>query len=222
MKTTGFITGFLLLCSVLLHAQVQGFHIGGRLGLGESMMTGSGLQNAKPRLALSGGIATNYQFNKWLGVNADFLLSSLGARASGTTRDKSIIGTDDYYSYNERYNLVNAEVPVTAQINIWLNEDLFLKGYAGPAVNFNLMATQTRQYDNDTYNNEHGYINSRWDQVNNIYWSGVYGVGLGALSKDDRIFFIDLRLNKGITPLGTISGYNTYLNYYCLSAGYVF
>jgi hypothetical protein len=222
MKTKGLITVFLLACSILMRAQISGFHIGGRLGLGESMMSGAALQNAKPKLAVTGGIASNYQFNKWFGINADFLLSSLGVRASGSTRDKSIIGTDDYYSYNERYNLVNAEVPLTAQVNIWLSEDFFLKGYAGPAVNFNLMALQTRQYDNDNYNNEHGYMNSRWDQVNNISWSGVYGVGLGVLSKDSRIFFIDLRLNNGISPIGSINGGNIYLRYYSLGAGYVF
>lgn len=210
----------LLLSSCRIFSQIEGLHVGGRFGLGESSMTGGGIQNANRKLAISGGIAANYQFTKMIGLNADFLLTSVGAKANGYTTDGSVFG-EQRYMYKERFDLVNVEVPVTGQLMFWMG-DLFFKAYSGPGMNFNLMAVQTRDYENENYNNSNGFINKPLDDSRNIYYSMVYGLGIGAMSKSDQIYFLDLRINKGLSPIGTMNNQKAYVNYYCITGGYIF
>lgn len=200
-------------------AQEKKFLLGGRLGLGESRL--SGIANATPKLALSGGISTAYLFTQNLGINAEFLLSSAGMRAAGSTSSKGIFGTDQYYHYKEKYDLVYAEVPVTGQLAWWLG-DFFIRGYAGPSMNCKLMATQTRTYDDADYNNSHGFISKPLDQTNNIYYSAIYGAGIGARTNNNQLYFLDFRTSRALTPVGTINNIKSFSNYYCISGGYVF
>ncbi len=210
----------LLMSACRIFSQIEGLHVGGRFGLGESSIAGGGIQHVNRKLAISGGVAANYQFTKMVGLNADFLLSSVGAKGTGYTTEGSVFG-EQQYAYKERFDLVNVEVPVTGQLMFWMG-DLFFKAYTGPGMNFNLMAVQTREYENANYNSSNGFINKPLDDSRNIYYSMVYGLGLGALSKSDQIYFLDLRINKGLTAIGTMNNQKAYVNYYCITAGYIF
>lgn len=211
----------LVLTAYVAGAQVKGFYVGGRLGLGESMLQCGGIANPVPKLAVSGGIATSYYFTKNFALNADFLLTSGGVHAQGTTTEKGLLGSGVSYGYKEKYDLVNAEVPVTGQLAIWFG-DIFLRGYMGPAMNFKLLAVQTRTYENADYNDSHGFINKQLDQTNNIFYSMIYGIGIGAKTKNDKLFFLDLRTSRALTSLGTINSTTAFSNYYCISVGYEF
>jgi len=221
MKRSVYIWMISLSFTSSLVSQVEGFHVGGRFGLGESSIVCEGLQNNTGKLAVSGGVTANYQVTKYLGLNADFLLTSSGAKASGSTRESGILGTEQSYSYRDRVDIVNAEVPLTGQLSVWFG-DLFVRAYAGPGMNFNLLGVQTRVYDNENYNNGHGFINREFEQKNNISYSMIYGLGFGALSEKDQLYFLDLRLNRGISPAGKINNANAFVNYYCLTGGYIF
>jgi hypothetical protein len=207
--------------TVTAWAQEKEFYMGGRLGLGESRIECAGIPNAKSKLAVSGGITTSYFFTKNLALNAEFLLTSAGARAQGSSPEKGLLGGDVYYSYKEKYDLVNAEVPITGQLTLWFG-NMFLRGYTGPSMSFKLMAVQTRTYDDSDYNNSHGFINKQLDQTNNIFYSMVYGVGIGARSESNKLFFLDFRINRALTSMGNINNVTAFSSYYCLSAGYEF
>ena len=209
---------FTFIAGWTLAQDMRGFHIGGRFGLGESSIAGTAL-NVRPKMTLSGGIVSNYQFNNYIGLNADFLLTSTGAGASGIERAEGLL-SDNYYSYQERFDLLNVEVPVSAQASYWFG-DFMVKAFAGPAMNFNLLAMQSRAYDDPNYQSN-DFMNRRLDNINNVSYYMMFGVGLGALSKNERLFFLDLRINNGITPIGTINNRNGYSYYYSVGAGYLF
>lgn len=219
MKKNFFIIAAILF-SCFTKAQVEGFHVGGRLGLGESTMTGSGM-NVESRLAVAGGVTANYQFTNYFGLNADFLLTSTGAKAKGTARTPGLFGTESDYSYNERFDLLNAEVPLMAQLSASFG-NFITRIYAGPAMNVNLLATHSRIYDNNDYNNDHGITNQRLDNFKNVSYAMAYGIGIGALAKNNQLFFLDLRFTNGFTAMGRINNSDVTIQYYCLSAGYLF
>jgi hypothetical protein len=219
MKRLLSVLSFAFFAACAFAQDVQGFHIGGRFGLGESSLSGTGL-NVRPKLAISGGIATNYQFTNIVGLNADFLLTSTGARASGSTRTSTLFGAEKSYTYQEKYDLVNIEVPLSLQAGYWFG-DFMLKAFAGPAMNFNLMALHTRAYDDPAYQSN-DYQGQRLDNMNNVSYYMMYGIGAGALSKNGQVFFLDLRFNNGISPVGTINNAGAYTNYYTVGAGYIF
>ncbi len=200
---------------------IEGFHLGGRFGLGESTINCDGLPNAVPKLAIIGGIASNYQFNKYLGINVGLLLSSLGAKNQGQDTKTNVFGAEVNYRYKERFDLLYAEVPLTGQLTFWIN-NFFIKGYTGPGMNFKLLASQTKQYDDSDYNNQNGYMGKDIFDANNITYSMIYGFGIGAADKQNRIFFLDFRSNRSLTSLGKINNANAFSNYYCISAGYLF
>jgi hypothetical protein len=199
----------------------EGFGLGGRFGLGESKITSNGLSSPQSRLAISGGIASTYRFNKWIALNADFLLSSVGGKNRSYTGEKDFLGNTTTYSYEEKFDLLNAEVPLTAQVSLW-SGNFFVKGYGGPDINFRLLANQSREYDNADYNSRNGYAGRSMSQTNTVFYSMVYGIGIGAVSNDNRILFLDLRINNGIGPFAKINNANAFSNYYCISAGYTF
>lgn len=202
----------------MLAQEVEGFHVGGRFGLGESSVAGTDL-NMQPKMTISGGIVSNYQFNNYIGLNADFLLASTGARASGSERAAGLL-SDNYYAYQERYDLLNVEVPVSAQASYWFG-DFMVKAFAGPAMNFNLLAVQSRAYEDPNYKSN-DFMNRRLGNINNVSYYMMFGVGLGAISKNERLFFLDLRINNGISPIGKINNMNAYSYYYSVGAGYLF
>lgn len=199
----------------------NGFRLGARFGLGEGKIKSDALKDTRGRLMVSGGIASSYRFNKLLSLNADFLLTSIGVKTSGYTRSSNILGQQREYVYDDRFDFLLAELPVTAQLTA-RSGNFFMKGYAGPSVNFNLIAVETREYDDNNYNTEYGYRSRQLQDVNTVSYSVVYGIGLGAYDRENRIYFLDFRLSNGISPGLKIGGQNTYYNYYCVSAGYYF
>lgn len=197
---------------------MRGFYIGGRFGLGGSSLSGTGLA-VQPKMTVSGGLVSNYQFNNYIGLNANFFLTSAGARASGARREPGLL-SDNYYTYQERFDLLNVELPVSAQASYWFR-DFMVKAFAGPAMNFNLLAVHSRSYDDPNYKSN-DYMFRRLDNMNIVSYNMMFGVGFGALSKSEQLFFLDLRINNGITPIGKINNANAYSYYYSVGAGYLF
>ncbi len=220
MKKVILITTLLAGLGLSSVAQENGFHLGGRFGLGESTISSGGLPSMQPKLAMAGGLVANYQVTDNIGFNADFLLSSTGAKASGSTREPGVFGAETYYSYKERYSLINVEVPFTGQLSVWMG-DFFVRGYAGPGLNFNLMSTQTREYDNADYNASHGFMNRQID-TKNVWGMMVYGAGIGARTREERTYFLDFRLNRAFSSFGMINGSSAFSHYYSITGGYVF
>lgn len=216
-----FTLSFVFLTTLKTEAQEKGFHYGARFGIGESNLNIEGITTEKGKLALSGGAATSYQFGEIFGITADFLFTSKGATAEGTTQEETLFGTQTY-KYTDKYNLFYAELPITGKLSIPIGDDFFLKAYSGPSMNFNLLALESRIYDNTDYHQDNGYFDREMKDLETIEYALIYGVGVDIISKDDRIFFLDVRSSGALTPVGNINGRSAKSNYFLISAGYMF
>jgi hypothetical protein len=197
------------------------FHIGGRIGLGESKIKSDGLKDATGRIAVSGGLSANYEFNRVFALNADLLLTSVGARTEGASTERDILGKEYEYRYIDRIDLLFAEVPLTAQFTARV-KNFFARAYVGPSANFKLIAIESRTYDDEEYNEDNGYLSRDISNMSVSNYSMIYGFGIGALDRNKKTYFLDFRISNGMSPIGKIYNATSRLNYYMISGGYYF
>lgn len=224
MKTTRIkllIAGFISLVSSEIFAQSSGFHYGGRFALGESKLIMDGATGEESKLLISGGIATNYQFNRIVGIKADFLLTGKGGKYSGTTYESGPLGETAYH-YQDNYKLLFGELPIMGKLALPLGENLQVEAFAGPSINFNLIGLQDRVYDNRNYHEDNGYYDARMQNLETVHYGMVYGAGIDVLNEGGRTLFLDFRLSRSMGTIGTINGYETSSNYFMVGAGYMF
>ncbi|MFZ5554387.1 MAG: outer membrane beta-barrel protein [Bacteroidota bacterium] len=218
-------TVFFLLAAFTMNmavAQEKGFRYGGRFGLGESNMEIEGNSTESGKLAINLGISANYQFTRFFGINADFLLSKKGAGTSGYVTETDFFGNQRNYAYDEQYDLFYGEIPFTVKLSLPLGKDFYLKAYGGSGINFKLAAWQTRTYHDGTYNEENGFFDDRMKGLNTMETPWVYGAGIDVSGKDNRLFFLDFRVNKSMNPIGKINDRDARISYFVISAGYLF
>lgn len=202
------------------NAQETGFHYGARFGLGESKLISEGIDQSNGKLLLSGGFTSTYQLTDFLGIGADLLVTSKGDKTQGTYTSSGI--TSNSYAYTENFSMIYTEVPVTGKLSIPITKNLYLKGFAGPSMNFNLLSSSTRQYDNQNYNEENGYVNKPLNGTEVIEYSIIYGAGFDVIDNNQKMYFLDLRISKPISALGEINGESASNKYMNVSAGYMF
>jgi len=212
---------FIVLCIQSISAQTPGFRYGGHFGLGESGFNslGAGISQ-QGKLNLYAGIAASEQFTNHFGLDADALFVSKGERLSGETTDTDVLGNTKTYTYNDNYHLFYAELPLLLKLSIGWN-NFFLKGFAGPSINFNLMALQSRTYQDANYDANHGYLDARMNNINVMELAGVFGAGIDVQS-GENIFSLDFRISHAYDSFGKINNYNAYNNYFAVGFGYVY
>lgn len=213
----------IFLTAATVSAQFKGFHIGGRFGIGQSNTSykTDGISPAlSSKLFVSGGITSNYQFNRFLGINTDILISQKSTEYTSSIVMEDISGVSEQ-PYRNQISGWWLDVPVTGQFSFKIKE-FGVRYYAGPQAGFNLVATETREYDNKTYQEENGYYRREYRNVNITEFAFLQGLGICARDKGERIYFLDFRIAKGFTPFTKINGNNVYNNNFSLSAGCMF
>ncbi len=204
-----------------IFAQEPGFHYGARFGLGESFFKPTDAGDVESKLLIMGGIASNYQFNDFFGLTADFLISSKGARLSSVTTEKDVFNNDVNYYYRDRYDFIYAEIPIMAKFSIGLG-DFKLKAFGGPTANFKLIAVEQRTYEDSDYNEENGYSSRNMDGVDVLEYGVVYGGGVDIITGNEQIIFLDFRVSNSLSSFAKINGEEVKNIYYAISAGYMF
>jgi hypothetical protein len=218
MKYLYFLIAFLFITH-LCSAQSAGFRYGVRFGIGQANISGAGIGNQTGKLALNAGLTSSFQFNKHLGLNADFLFVSKGSRASGTTSTGGLFPSN--YKYEESYKLYYFEIPVMAKLSIGFS-NLHLKAFAGPSINFNLKGTQTRTYEDQNFNNNSGFSDRKIPGLQLMEFAGVAGAGFDVEMGNKQILFLDARYNWALNSFGVINGNNAYNNYFSVGVGYLY
>jgi hypothetical protein len=139
------------------YSQSQGLRVGPTFGLGESMFQPQSRFDQQPRLGLSGGIVATDQLLPFFGLETDILLTSKGTILHGTQQNGTdLLGNPVLYKYHETYDLLYAEIPFLLKASVGAGGFHF-KAFAGPALNYNLAAWQSRVYDDQTYNASNGF-----------------------------------------------------------------
>lgn len=207
-----------LVLMIAFFGKAQGLKIGTRISLGQSNFAGH-LLNSTGRLYAGFGASADYQFNHWFGIASDAMLLKKGAYEVGTYQSNDVLKSK--YNYTENYKFFQAELPVMAKLRIG-SEHFAFKAFAGPCIAFNLASVSTRTYDNQSYNNDNGYVNKPLESMNVFEESIIYGIGLEVKSNRNEVLFLDFRNNNGISPIGKINGQNLYTKYSVLSIGWMF
>ena len=214
------VTLLLVVISASTFAQDKGFYYGTRFSIGQSDLEGAQLENTTGKLLWQVGGASAYQFNKNIGLTADFLLSGKGTRNSGSFSTASVLGNTER-KYDEKINLFTGDVPITLKFSTGL-EKFHIKAYAGPNINFQLASLHTVQYEDDNYNDDNGFENEDISSNFETMTVGMlFGAGIDVKAGDGRLFFLDFRYSPYST-IGTWRNEDIKSGFLGLSTGYFF
>lgn len=205
-----------------IHAQEKHLLIGSRIGIGESMIEFEDLYDEKSRIALTAGISTNYHFNRFIGLGADFMLTTKGGKYTNYTSRQDIFGNNVQYNYRDQYDIYTFDIPLSAKLRIPLSETFAIKAFAGPNFQFTLLGNETRTYDDRDFQTNNGYTDRKLKDLNTMEYGLQYGLGLEVGNVNQQTFFIDFRVNESLTELGKIQGLSAKSSNYLISIGYLF
>jgi hypothetical protein len=224
---TRLLTILLVLVLNLTGLQVHGqskFTAGGRIGLGISQL---------PELNQSGSIAHfafggtfNYSFLPFIGLSADALFVTSGGTYKGSTSIANTQGfiKDEPYDGDIRFTALS--IPFYPQLSLG-NDNFRILLNGGISTNFNLFASESRDYENDDNNdNVNDLVKDILEDYSVISFASIYGVGTRLKLSEGEFLQIDLRASFGLTDLYTTKNTNnptTFTqNMYTLSASYFF
>lgn len=198
----------------------HGFHYGVRLGIGESYLRINNTEGLDTKLLLSGGLSANYQFNRFLGLSADFLITGKGGQRYGTTIENTTLGRR-YYDYTETYRLNYVEIPLMAKLSIPLGGEFAIHAYTGPSLNFFFSGWQDREYNNNDYNAQNGYYNQEITTMYSADGGWVLGAGVDINTGKGNTYILDFRTSLGSSPAGRINNNYATNSHYMISLAYL-
>lgn len=207
--------------STILFAQNQHFYLGPRIGIGESVVEFEAHEGERGGLALAAGLTTAYQFNPYIGITSDLLLVSKGGKFIGEIN--SIEANENRtYTYFDKYRIYAAELPVALKLSLPVSERFTLKAYGGPSFQFQLYGTESREFADRNYQIENSYVNRKLRTLNPLEYGLIYGGGFEMRSKENQLFFLDIRTNTSLSEIGVIQSKRAKTAYYMLSVGCLF
>lgn len=199
----------------------QKFHIGSRIGLGEtSMLTDFYPEDPKGQIDFQAGGSALVMLNQNLGLSADLLFNYHTAKANGVDTVKGVVN-DSYYSYANQFKFFNLQVPLQLRFTGGSNK---LHPYAtgGVAINFSLISLESKTYDNSSYNDDHGYSDMQFQDMNPISFQYVGAIGLLIDTEMEKSYFIELKYQGPFTDAGTLGNQPLSFRTISLGGGYYF
>ena len=217
-----FITYLVFNITQVAYAQDQEFKYGARFGIGESTLKIGSSNSYYSRLALTGGIASDYSFSKYVGIGADFMLSFKGGSTDGSVIEKDIFNNETAYKYEGDVRLVYGELPIALNVKYPITDNFSLKVFAGPSINFKFLGLESRTFENSGYNDDHGYQDRSISGLNTTQFDFFYGAGVVVQNENEQIYFLDFRLGQSIGDMGVLDNQALTGKYFHISAGYLF
>lgn len=147
MKSFTFLLYVLLIISIH-KASSQSLNIGPIAGLNLSRLNGTTAGKTRPGTVL--GLSVTWEKFRNVGFNADFLISSKGARRTGQ------ISTDSFnLKWNSYLNLIYLEIPLLIEVYLRKKEQSFRpKFFGGVSTAFRLEASESMRYTKDFSNGD--------------------------------------------------------------------
>lgn len=225
MKKLSLIVLFLLF-SVYGFSQSRGTRFGAQAGIGQAWFSTTDRGNvfnninATPKLFFGAGLGASHQFTPWFGLTSNVLFTSKGQSFTGEEKGVAdVFGYTPTYTYEETYRMLYTEIPVMAKVSAGFN-NFYVKAFAGPSIGFNLRSVQQRAYNDQHYNDEHGFVRAiHPSQIAEL--AVVAGVGFDVELKDEQVFFLDMRVNNALNNWGKINNQSAYNNYFSINIGYL-
>ncbi|MBO9701668.1 MAG: PorT family protein [Sporocytophaga sp.] len=197
MKALTFFLYVLLFASVH-EATSQSLFIGPKVGLNLSRL--NGLTDGKTRPGTIAGLSVTWEKFPNVGFNADFLISSKGARRTGQ------ISTDSSnLKWNSYLNLVYLEIPLLIEVYLRKKDQPFRpKFFTGVSTAFRLEASESMRYTKDLANGDFesfsgSQIKSSDYKKNDI--GLICGAGFQYRIGNRTNFIFDARYTYGLTNI---------------------
>jgi len=176
----------------------QSLFIGPKAGLNLSRL--NGLSDGRTRPGTVVGLSVTWEKFHNVGFNADFLISSKGARRTGQ------INTDSFnLKWNSSLNLIYLEIPLLAELYLAKKEQSFRpKIFGGLSTAFKLEASESMRYIKDysdgVYESFSGsQIKSGTYKKNDV--GIICGAGFQYRIGDRAKFIFDARYTYGLTNI---------------------
>lgn len=199
--------------------QTEGFGYGTILGIGQANVNSDGLPQNSSKISFTGGVTSCYKFNNLFGLTLDITAVSKGAKNSGTEKGGGVFSGDQ--KYNENFTFVDLDIPLMAKFCIG-SEKININLLGGVSMNFNLLATGSRTYENSSYNDNNGYSGRQLSGINTTNLGYTAGLGITAMATPDNFYFIHLRTNGPLNEFGSIAGHKAYHQNFNITFGYLF
>ena len=190
----------LIFLSIGLFAQNK-FIAGGRIGLGLSQLPELNESGSITHFAFGGSF--NYSFVSWAGISADALFLTTGGTYKGSTMitDPQGFVNEEHYDGDIRFTTLS--IPVYPQLSFG-NDDFRILLNGGIATNFNLFASESRDYENDENNeNVDDLVKDILEDYTIVSFAPVYGVGTKFKLDEEEFLQVDIRASMGLNDLYT-------------------
>ncbi len=205
--------------TVTTMAQSQGFKYGARFAIGQANFNSDNISDEAGKLMLRGGFGATYQFNKNVALFGEGALTLKGSKATFTRNNSGTLGTSTE-TFEDDYSLVYVELPLMLKLSYGASEEFYIKGFAGPSLNFNVLSI----YNRDSNINANDFQQEKIPGVDVIEGAFVFGGGFDIETKQGQIFSLDVRSNKAFSSWGKIpgNGRSGFNNYFAVGVGYTF
>ncbi len=213
----------ILILSLTIHAQKK-FMAGGRVGLGISSLPELNESGSITHFAFGGTF--NYSFVPFIGLSADVLFLTTGGTYKGSTMIQDPQGFINDEPYDGDIRFTSLSIPVYPQISLG-NDKFRILLNGGITTNFNLFASESRDYENDENNeNVDDLVKDILEDYTIVSFATVYGLGTRITLSENEYLQVDLRASMGLNDLYTTDNNEmptTFRrNLYTLSVSYFF
>lgn len=186
-------------------AQTGEFQVGGRYAMGVSNIDSDGLEDPSGRLSFNGGFTGLYHVSEQFKLGVDILGSWKGANDEGREYiGEDVFGEPAYRDYKAKYKFIDLEVPIMASLHL-LEGNFNISLSAGVATNFNLISLDSRAYENDNYNEDNGYENSKMNGIDPAHFSHILSCGFHVGEPGSQRFFFEVRNVGPLSSLGKVN-----------------
>lgn len=214
----------LLTLSFCLSSYAQGtFNYGAYFSIGTSGLNpGNSNITYDSKLYIGGGATASYMFNSIIGLEVDAGIGISNATSTGSEFvGKNVFNQDVFEDFNDSYTFGYIKIPTLVKISLG-NESFKFNISAGPSSNFNVLALQSREYEDQNYEDDNGYSQQTISNAETFIPSAVGGIGLQAKSNDSNWYFINFRYETSLSNVAKIDDSEPNLTSYSISLGYLF
>lgn len=199
----------------------QNWQTGFRIGAGASKFTR--ITNPSNVIYLTGGGVATYQLSRFVDINAEALVAFQGTEYDGVQEQNATLGFERDQPFRGDMRIFSLKVPVYPGFHFG-SEELQFKLHAGPSMELNLYAYESRDYLSEEIEDVDF---EKLYRVTPFTASMIYGAGVRVKVREGKYMLIDFRYSNGliyIFPFGfdALAPVEARLNYFSISAGYLF
>jgi|GEM_PF-2466772 len=212
----------ILIClPISLLAQIKEIRTGWRIGFGSTTFeTDNFTETPSPKLYIQGGGMLVYRMTNWGLIRADLQMGYTSAKGKGIERNSSS-WLNSYEAYTDTYQNLSLSLPLAIRIGPPLKK---LRPYIefGAMAQANLLNTEERVYESNSYNDKYGYAARKMEEASPICSFGIATGGLELHTEEKGDFFLEFRYLLPLSEMGRSDGQSIRMKGFTIGGGIIF